>query len=670
MNAVLRSAEPPPETTSDKIAAVGRTWGRLFGIEECDIEAFAAAYQERIETPSVWWVRGTLNGHDAVIARLGDAHVLSTPAGIRVANGPDLTLAGRKLALVAAGKRWRTTQTFKRKRRARWPLDRGRTETQFDAAAAAISERAIHPAEPSRILLTSFSRWARELANTLAHDDLKHAFCAVMSPDDMIRMQLNADQTGHVKGHRAFASLRPKFYIRMIGAALRELRSVFPEDVRKTLWSIGVPDIRLANWLMESERHRLYRIQALKAQPLLLPTALLGPPVQQEKCHGALALRSLTEPLPHVSDADMRVVHELGKAIDEGRPWFDLLARTLAIPGVRRYHGHQADPLPIEAPHVRWLASRSTGFLRWTRHHGSDDLAHYLQIAMSFPGNRKPTTKSQWAPFVEFLDALQMPRGEVVPAAFLKGMPCCWTDPEWPLATKRLSLVYDALEWALGEHMLAHHLSLVRWLASHSTLRQMLNFSDTAHALREEVVASIRREYPATQRADICWEPCVLSGPFAHGPLKIVELTNGAELDEEGERLSHCVADYEAICVMGHSRIFSVRNSNGHPLSTFELRQDQQIDSDVRRVYLNQHFGFKNKQPTPEAEQALEAFFEAARNERILISLNWPHDEHPADRLQSERRQRIATAVSAEIKRRWPDCPVPTQPTHTDDSQE
>ncbi|TAL63595.1 MAG: hypothetical protein EPN79_15675 [Burkholderiaceae bacterium] len=657
MNAVLKP-EPSSESTSTKITAVGRTWGRLFGVAESDIETFAAAYQQRIEAPTVWWVRGSLNGQEAVIARLGAAHVLSTPTGIRVVDEAEQSALRGRLTLVTARSRWLKTGSFTPKRRSLWPLDRHRTGTEFAASAAAITERATHPDHPTRILLTSFSGWARDLAKRLAYDDLEHAFCSVMSPSGM---QQELRYRDHIKGRRAYDALRPKFYLGMIGSALRELRSVLPVEVRKTLWSIGVPDVRLANWLLETEVHRLYRIQALKAQPLLLPTALLGPCHQHEHCQGMLALRSLTQRPDHVDDEDMRVIHELEHSIDEGRPWFDLLARVLAIPGVRQSSGYHAAQVRIDTAHVRWLASRSTAFLRWTRHPGAQDVAHYLTIAMILPGNRMPSTKSQWPPFVEFVAALHLPKTELLPASFLKGMPCSWTDPAWSDATKRLSLVFDAIEWAAGQPSYMRDESTVRWFVRHTTLRQLLNFSEAAHALREEVVTAMRREYPATARASISWEPCLLSGPFKHGTLTVVELTSAGQLQEEGAQLSHCVADYEGLCVTGSSRIFSVRDSSGRPLSTIELQQEHDIHSGERRLMVRQHFGFKNRRPAIEAEKTLEAFLHAAKKEQIHLSLSWPHDVHPADLMRSEQQRRIAVSVGKEIERRWPNCPIQAQ---------
>jgi len=64
------------------------------------------------------------------------------------------------------------------------------------------------------------------------------------------------------------------------------------------------------------------------------------------------------------------------------------------------------------------------------------------------------------------------------------------------------------------------------------------------------------------------WAP--LFGEQADGEFKAVELTNGAQLHAEGQRMHHCVSTYADRCANGHCRIFSIEK-NSEPHSTLEL---------------------------------------------------------------------------------------------------
>jgi len=70
------------------------------------------------------------------------------------------------------------------------------------------------------------------------------------------------------------------------------------------------------------------------------------------------------------------------------------------------------------------------------------------------------------------------------------------------------------------------------------------------------------------ERMKTQWAP--LLGEQADGEFTARELTNGAELHAEGQRMHHCVSTYAQRCVDGARRIFSIEKNNA-PHSTLEL---------------------------------------------------------------------------------------------------
>lgn len=112
-----------------------------------------------------------------------------------------------------------------------------------------------------------------------------------------------------------------------------------------------------------------------------------------------------------------------------------------------------------------------------------------------------------------------------------------------------------------------------------------------------------------------CWPAGFEPFHLQCGDLHLVELTTAAQLAAEGIALKHCVGTYAAACAQARSRILSVRDAGGQPVSTIEV-------NDEGRVV--QHRGHRNGAPPREAI-ALQAEFEAAlRSGRITLIDEWP----------------------------------------------
>lgn len=618
--------ESSPSSPSS-VARVGETWARLFGVAPEKVGAVGEAYERRIRERSVWSAQGTWHGAPAIIARLDDVHILATATGYHLVEHDAPAGTG-----------------IRRRRGLRWPLSFDQAEAMFEHAADHIARvHALMPVRRFGVHMTSFASWARSMSESLARADLVMALGAVMSSKEANSLYMDAGP----KASRSYWAARHPFYMNQIGAALRALRSMMTPEVQAALWGIGVPDFRLANWLMESETHRLYRRQALRTQPLLLPFALLGKPHEEDARASALAQARIpaesgtTPELPNGPDAARRLL----AAIDAGRPWFDELHSFLAWRGSVR----------ISLENIRWLAGRSPRFLSWSRHGGSalkTSLGNTLDVVTALPGNRRPTTWKAWKVFDAIMSSL---RSSEFSPSFLKGMPCEWTDDAWADVGERLSTSYaDAITWATGRHYGSDESGRIwQWLVRHATLTQVLNFTTVAHQLREDVQTAMRNEPDVAHEVTVSWDGALVGGAIDNGERVIVELTTASDLYDEGQRLKHCVADYAYDCVSGQSRIFSVRTATGKPCSTFELYLHSDGNKSLQ-LGVAQHRAFKDRVPAEACKKALATFLNEIRFGRIQVNMYWPRGMLPEDRRRGEFYNRVRTVVSAELFRRWP----------------
>lgn len=110
------------------------------------------------------------------------------------------------------------------------------------------------------------------------------------------------------------------------------------------------------------------------------------------------------------------------------------------------------------------------------------------------------------------------------------------------------------------------------------------------------------------------WEPGLEGLDIEEGDLRLVELTTSAQLAGEGVFLSHCVGTYAPRCLKGYSRIISVRNALGMPLSTIEI-------SSAGRIV--QHCGYRNTTPSAPELKLAKRLSAEIRAEKVKIKI-WP----------------------------------------------
>lgn len=91
-------------------------------------------------------------------------------------------------------------------------------------------------------------------------------------------------------------------------------------------------------------------------------------------------------------------------------------------------------------------------------------------------------------------------------------------------------------------------------------------------------------------KSGVRWES--LLGPFRLYGYDVAPLLSVEDLYDEANAMEHCVITYEKYCVVGKSRIFSIRD-RGRPLATFE------ISLRYGRWCLIQVRGWRNSTPSP-----------------------------------------------------------------------
>lgn len=261
---------------------------------------------------------------------------------------------------------------------------------------------------------------------------------------------------------------------------------------------------------------------------------------------------------------------ELETLIDCGQPLIDGLATLLGIPHVllRRVIGIQPAQLGRD-----WL----------NRPHALFSLLAHLSI------NKPPKTAANWrllwqlhealgfADYPAFLDPAQyhstpLPQCQML-RHLLKGLYLTGNfPPNLENTLHCFERYFNALcrtSSASDKNETTEAIACLVTRLQHRSPRRLL--ADAARWWRELHQKS--GQSPLEKQPS--W-PALPGLPWRNGVLQVVALCSQSALAEEGERMAHCVADYETFCLMGNSHIVSVRDLAGNTLSTaeFELTVD------------------------------------------------------------------------------------------------
>lgn len=123
----------------------------------------------------------------------------------------------------------------------------------------------------------------------------------------------------------------------------------------------------------------------------------------------------------------------------------------------------------------------------------------------------------------------------------------------------------------------------------------------------------------------IQWPTLFLNGKFNHQltveenndvyydrQYRIIELNSQQLLEQEGNRMQHCVSMYALDCLTSSYFIFSVRDNYGNSVSTFSVYFGKNDDGNVSffEPVIDQHKRFKNEDPSDDINKVVSRFVE------------------------------------------------------------
>ncbi|MEA1765889.1 hypothetical protein U2237_29970 [Pseudomonas syringae pv. tomato] len=474
----------------------------------------------------------------------------------------------------------------------------------------------------AQALLTSFSKHARDLA---LHE-------AQLSIKPLMKLDfLAASEEGR---NKRFYGPRNRFYLTCIGATLKKFCQSLDQELLHAVRSVQCPSAQLYNWLARGDRTR--RLQALKAQPVLIPVRVIG--------HAL--------PWPHLADS----------GILEQCPWKDLQEYcgswdddcTRDGAGLV---GHAADTgLPLNKV-LAWLFSTPISAIRYLGQQRVYDTGSALSrlnaegleagwgdlIAGARLGNRRPSTKAQWRSFYAFRSAIPWSLLRALPDmnALLAGCPTDWADPAWSnITTKLVDLreLFSSLDRA-GSRAALNTKNRLNAFVGGLSFRQISNLTDAFHGELEAIRARLEKAIPPEPSdAFTRWPGLMLNTDTitcCETGLHIVELRCADDLDLEHRALGHCIDTYDYHAFSGNCRLLSIR-SGATPLASVELalrahghehKTGQSGKWTPRHLHVVQIRGHHNETPDTLSPvmKAFERFIAEVRNGRIPVNLDWPN---------------------------------------------
>jgi hypothetical protein len=154
----------------------------------------------------------------------------------------------------------------------------------------------------------------------------------------------------------------------------------------------------------------------------------------------------------------------------------------------------------------------------------------------------------------------------------------------------------EASEFA--EHRMAD--SLLKRYSAMALIQQ----SDAWHRRIHEVKVTVS---PTVREGGAIQWPQLPGLPWTNNGLSILALTTPEVLQNEGNRLDHCVAAYAHNCILGKSHIVSIRDADDQSLTTAEIFLEISKDKAIHPV-VRQHRGANNIAATADCIAVLNAW--------------------------------------------------------------
>ncbi|CAI8953181.1 hypothetical protein [Pseudomonas soli] len=610
----LPHLDPILRRYSDKQLAVATTWANHFCVPPEHQRRFIRQYLQATTPPAVWAIQFEYEGRSVAFARVG-----------RILQWFDGTIV-------------RTTACEGKHR-----VPRRKPELRTAQALAGRIETL--PLYADGGLLTSFAQKARDWATELARSDLGERSALVAGLDT---------QSPHLRYLRP----RSQYYLRLIGAALREFNSALDPEILFAIRSVQCVSPQLYNWLASGEKQR--RLQALRAQPVLIPMLILG-------------AHHDTFPWPHNDQGFIEPSWpELNGLLTEprreelGRPGLGLLAEATD----RGLPLNEVLAWLLQAPKasVRYLGScrpgRAGGALFHIQRAGHEAWGRML-VGASL-GNRRPRSKADWLALYSLMNnipySITMPHYRASDESvsidwnvLLKGCPGSWSDPGWPEIEGTLA---DFQEFYRHLDHAAQYTGDVatRFFITRS-YAQIARKVHQFHEYVDEVQKALDQEFGVEwDELQQTWSALLPMGTVqCPNGITVVELRCPADLMAEHTSMKHCIDTYDYSAFVGDCRLVSFRQGNA-VLASAEIQLARHVDSSGRgrrqQFQCVQLRGPRNQPiaPTSAAGQASRWFMRGLESGRIQSSQEWPDQTSRLKRYaQSERAQRLSGAVQAWI---------------------
>lgn len=611
----LPTLDPILRSFSAKQLAVASTWAAHFCVPLQEQRQFIRDYLKAVSTPPVWCVTLEHNGRHVAIARFG-----------RVLQWFD----GAIIRTTTCESRYRIPKAKPGPRAVRGLANRLET-LSFSTNSG---------------LLTSFSQFSRDWAVEIARGDLGKW------------SKLVAGLENH-SPHLRYLRPRSRYYLRMIGAALREFCRALDADILFAIRSVQCISPQLYNWLATGSKTR--RLQALHAQPILLPMLILSdhrdtfpwprnPPGFVQPIWPSLkAYMPNPESQPWTGDGNGL----LGEVADNGLPLSDVLAWLLQAPKAL----------------IRYLGScrpgRSGGALFHIRGAGHEAWGRMLQGASM--GNRRPATRADWRAFYSLMEKIPYRVTSInywnSPEActfdwnmLLKGAPTNWNDPMWPVIEGTLT-DYQEFYRHLGSGD-RHASDLVTRYFTRKPYQQIANKIHQFHAYVESVQKALQQELETEEDELLLAWPALLPMGTVVCPngITVVELQCPADLDNEHAVMKHCINTYDYSAYQGRCRLVSLRH-NDRVLASAEIclaktmtPSDRQASQQFYCVQLRGPRNLPISNSSPEG-QAFRWFMQGLESGRIPSSQEWPDQTRKLRRyVKAQWAARLSEAVRSWIE--------------------
>lgn len=597
---------------SEQQLSVATTWANHFCVPLEEQRQFIRDYLKATSTPPVWCVTLEHDGRRIAIARFGNILQWFDGTTIRT------TTCTSKHRIPRAKPSLRSAQGLaNRIHTLHYTLDDG--------------------------LLTSFAQKARDLAAEIAAKDLGKRSALLPGLDS---------QSPHLRYLRP----RSRYYLRMIGTALRDFCAVLDPEVLFAVRSVQCVSPQLYNWLASGDKKR--RLQALRAQPVLLPMLILSgyrdtfpwPSVENGLMESPWPGLNAYLPGPVWAGNGNGM---LGKVADDGLPLLDVLVWILQAP----------------RSSIRYLGTcrpgRAGGALYHIRRAGHEAWERMLKGAAL--GNRRPATKADWQTLYSLLDKIPYavtwsPYRDCLDYCpldlnlLLRGTPTAWNDPAWSSIEATLTdyqELYRHLEPGVGKAYYIVSQYFVR-----KPFAQIANMIHQFHNYLDGLLKEMRAELvPEEDELLATWPALLLSGTAAcPNGVNIVELRCQTDLLKEHTVMKHCIDGYDYSAFQGRCRLVSFRQGDT-VLASAEIRLTRKGDSVERRPDQKFHCvqlrGVRNQPVLPDspAGRACRWFMQGLESGRIPSNEVWPDETRRISRYAKyEWESRVSEAVQAWIK--------------------